>query len=154
MSLGPLINGRRYSFSSIELTLSTLTKPLELFQDITDISYGETLDIGMVRGTSRGPIGWTAGNYEATDGSITMGKSSAQALIDSIGPGWLGINMNCLINFSDIGEITPTEHELVCRLAGLEDDHSYGPDALYSKFTLKVFYVIRNGIPPVFNRVI
>lgn len=154
MATAPLINGRRYSFSSIEVAMTVLGGSSELFLDISEINYSEVLNVSMVNGTSRNPIGWTSGMYEPQQGSIVIGKSSFQEMIQKIGPGWLGVNLVIAISYQDIGEIL-TVDTLACRLVGVEDSHSYGPDALTTTLTILPFYITRNGLPPTIpNRVI
>lgn len=152
MASTPLINGRRFSFSSLEIVTNVVGKPVEIFTDVDDISYSEALEVAFKRGTSRGPIGWTGGVYTPGDASLQMGKSSFQQLIESIGPGWLGINLGLTVIYSDIGEPLVTD-ELIARITGIEDAHSYSADALVSKVTLLPFTIVRNGIIPLFNRV-
>jgi hypothetical protein len=153
MATTPLINGRRYSFASIELAATIAGNPSELFADVDAISYGDSLDVAYRYGTSRGPIGWTAGTYNPGDASIQMGKSTAQQMIQRIGPGWLGINLLIGVKYFDIGEQL-TVDTLVARIVGLEDSHQYSADALVSVMALKPFSILRNGIFPLLNRVI
>lgn len=153
MGSAPLINGRRFSFSSIELTASVAGSAAELFIDVDDISYSESLEIAFRRGTSRMPIGWTAGTYNPGEASLNMGKSTFQiGIVESIGPGWLGANLAVLVKYGDIGEV-PIVDSLVTRIIGVEDAHASGPDALIVAVKLQPFMIVRNGIIPVLNRV-
>jgi hypothetical protein len=152
MGLGPLINGRRYSFSSLEIAAQIGATNTELFTDVDDISYSESLEVEFKRGTSRSPIGWTSGTYQPGDASMQMGKSTFQAMVQKTGPGWLGINLLLNVAYADIGEIV-TVDTLVARIVGVEDAHSYGPGALVTVVKLLPFTILRNGIPPMLNRV-
>lgn len=150
----PLINGRRYSFSSIELAIKAGATAQEIVTDVEDISYNESLVIAYKQGTSRVPLGSTAGVWEAQEGSLLLGKSSVTNLIQTIGPGWMGINAVILASYFDIGEVL-TVDTIVCRLfTGIEDAHSYSPDALKQsvKF-MPLTPILRNGISGMLNRV-
>jgi hypothetical protein len=150
--IAPLINGHRYSYASIELALQIGTGPVQIITDVDDISYSESLELAFKQGTSRTPLGWTSGNYTPGDCALQLGKSTFTQLVLNIGPGWLGINLNCNIAYADIGEIV-TVDTLVARIVGVEDGHSYGPDPLHSSLKLKPFTILRNGIAPMLNRV-
>lgn len=145
----PLINGRRYSFSSIEFTVIRPDGGTEVFLDVNDISYADVLNIEFVKGASQGPIGWTAGEYEPADGSFTCTKSKFQtAIVEGIGDGWLGANLNIVAKYNDVGEPL-TKDEIQCRISGAEDAHSQGPGPLNEKVSLKVMTILRNGIKPI-----
>jgi hypothetical protein len=146
MPVGPLIAGRRYSYSSIEIMAMVGPRPLGVFIDVDDISYSESLEFAFRRGTSRVPIGSTAGMYNPQEGSMQMGKSTFQSMITQIGPGWMGINITLNVAYFDVGE-TLTLDTILCRLTGVEDAHAYGPEALVSvvKF-MPLVPILRNGV--------
>lgn len=152
MVASPLINGRRYSFASLEIAAQIGATATELFTDVDDISYSESLEVEFKRGTSRQPIGWTAGNYTPGDASMQMGKSTFTKMVTDIGPGWLGINLLMLVSYADIGEIV-TVDTLIARIVGAEDSHAYGPGALVTVVKMLPFTILRNGIPSMLNRV-
>ena len=147
-SPAPLINGRRFSYASIEITVTGPTGP-EVFADIDEITYSESLEIEFRRGTSRIPLGSTSGVWTPQEGSMSMGKSTAAQFIASLGPGWLGINLLLLIAFQDEGEPLCTD-ALTVRMLGLEDAHATGPEALHQvlKF-IPVLPLVRTGVPSV-----
>lgn len=147
-SPAPLINGRRFSFASIEITIIGPTGP-EVFADIDEITYSESLEIEFRRGTSRIPLGSTSGVWTPQEGSLSMGKSSAAQFLAQLGPGYLGINLLFLISFQDVGEPLCTD-ELTLRLLGRENGHATGPEALHEvlKF-IPVVPLVCNGVPSV-----
>lgn len=130
----PLINGHRYSFASVEVAAIIGGRKAQIFPDIYNIKYNDKLNISYVRGTSRVPIGSTAGTWEG-EASILIGKSSATAMKLIAGPGWLGVSFNIIVSYADVGEIF-TLDTLSCRISGCDDDHSEGPDGLQSLITL------------------
>lgn len=147
----PLINGRHYSYSSIEAAIIFADGSRETFIDITELSYSDALNISFVQGTNRAPIGWTAGMYEPGDSSMTVTKSSFQTgIVEKIGAGWLGANITIVAKYADEGMPLTTD-ELTSRIAGAEDSHSFGPDNLNVKVALKTILIKRNGITPLLN---
>lgn len=151
MAETPLIKGRRYSYSSIETSILKPDGKSEIFIDIDEISYSDSLDIAMVPGQAQTPVGWTAGQYVAEDTAFSLAKSSfIQGLVEAIGEGWLGANIEIVVKYQDEGEPLTTE-VCVCRIAKAEDSHTSGPDHLKTKVTCKTFYIVRNGIMPIKN---
>lgn len=152
--IAPFINGRRYSYASIEILASVGLVPQQLFLDVDEISYSEKLSIAFKNGTSAVPLGTTRGVWEGQEGSIAMGKSTFQKMVQGVGPGWLGINMVLMPTYADIGEIL-TVDIIPCRITGVEDAHTYGPDPLKSVLAFTVIApVTRNAIPSMLNRVV
>lgn len=153
MAIAPLINGRRYSFSSLEIAAQIGATNTQLFMDVDDISYSEKLEIEFRRGTSRTPIGWTSGTHTPEEGSLQMGKSTFTEMVMKVGPGWLGINLAMIVGYADIGEIL-TVDTIIGRITGAQDAHSYGPGALVTVVNFLPFTILRNGIPSMLNRVV
>lgn len=150
----PLINGRRFSFSSIEFAISTPATAAEIFVDIDDVSYSESLEIAFKRGASQQPLGWTAGAYTPGEATLQMGKGTFnEGIVMGIGPGWLGVNIALAVAYAEVGEV-PCVDTMVARIIGAEDKGSAGPEPLVTIVRLQPFIILRNGIPPVLNRVI
>lgn len=151
MAEAPLINGRRYSYASLEISIVRPDGKSEIFIDISEISYAHGLDIAFVPGTNAAPVGWTAGNYLAEDTSVTVTKSSfQQGIVEAIGNGWMGSNLEIVVKYNDVGEPLITD-TITCRISKTEDAHSFGPDPLNVKMTCKTFLVKNNGITPLQN---
>lgn len=147
----PLIQGRRYQFSSIEMSVLKPNGTTEIFIEFNNITYGDALDITFVRGTNQAPIGWTDGEYEAEDTVVTFYKSALQRLIDAVGSGYLGANFVITVKYSANGEPLTTD-VITCRLAGLKDSPAQGPDALAVEATFKTFLITRNNNTPLANQ--
>ncbi len=147
----PLINGRRYSYSSIEMNFvagAFIGKVI----DIDEINYTEQLDIAFRRGTSKIPLGSTAGVWEPQEGSFSIGKSTFTAFLQNVAAvagQWLGLNFVLTVNYKDEGEALTSEI-ITARFTGREDAHAYGPDALHMmiKF-MPVIPIVTNNIPSV-----
>jgi len=146
----PLVNGRRYQFSSIELSVLKPNGSSEIFIEINAINYADSLDIAFVRGTNQAPIGWTDGEYEADDTTITFYKSALQRLIDAVGSGYLGANFVITVKYSANGEPLTTD-VINCRLSGLKDNPAQGNEAIAVEATFKTLYITRNNNTPLVN---
>lgn len=151
--IAPLINGRRFSFASLEIVAKIGATSQELFLDVDAISYSESLEIEFKRGTSSVPLGSTRGNWVPQEGSMQMGKSTFNKMVSKIGPGWLGINLIMNVFYQDIGE-TLANDTIAARLVGKEDSHDYGPSPLVTvvKF-MPTTPILHNGISGMLNRV-
>jgi hypothetical protein len=153
--LPPLINGHRFGFSSIECFVAVGVLPRQLYLDIVDITYGESLEFEFKQGTARVPLGSTPGNWVAQECSFKMGKSTFQyQLVQAFGPGWLGANIRLDVAYADIGE-PPVIDSIVARIVGANDAHSYGNEPLETEVKCKLIQPItRNGIGSMLNRVV
>ena len=147
----PLINGRRYSYSSIEMNFLAGGFVGRVI-DIDEINYTEQLDIAFRQGTSRLPLGSTAGTWVPQEGTFSIGKSTWSIFLLSLAiPNgqWLGKNFVLNVNYNDDGEPNTTD-VITARFTGTENAHAYGPDALHVtvKF-MPVLPFVTNGIPSV-----
>lgn len=141
----PLINGRRYSYSSMEFNFIAGTF-IGRVVDIDEINYSEKLTIGYRRGTSKIPLGSTVGVWEPQEGSLSIGKSTWTQLIANMGP-WLGINFVLNVNYNDQGEPLTTE-VITGRFTGQANENAYGPDALHTTITFEQqLPTVTNNVP-------
>ncbi len=150
----PLINGRRFSYASIELFMALGATKSGLFIDVEEITYSESLEIAYKDGTARIPIGTTSGKWTPQECSMVMGLGTWNQMITQIGPGWLGINMIAVVTYQDIGEVLAVD-TIFARLTGSEKAHTSTPDAL--KVAAKMMPtspMLTNGIPSMLNRVV
>jgi hypothetical protein len=144
-----LINGRRYSFSSVEIALVKPDGAAELFIDVSALSYGRALTIEFVRGAARNPLGYTAGDYEPPDASMTLGKSTFTAgIVEGIGAGWLGSVIRVVAKYADVGEPL-TVDEIDAVIMSAQEDHAAGPAPLNVVVGLKVLRTTTNGIADI-----
>ena len=144
------VNGRRFSHASNEVTLYKRQVGVsEIFIDISEIEYGDSLEMGDIRGANRALIGVTAGDYSAKDTTFTMGKSTFEAgIVQAIGTGWLGSELGITLSLNDDGEPL-TVIVIRCFITGAEDSSSIGPDGLKTKVTCKTLWIARNGVLPI-----
>lgn len=144
------LNGRRFSHSSLEITLwKKNVNVSEIFIDIDSLDYGEKLTMEFVRGTNRGPIGITAGDYEANDTSFSMGLSTfSTGIVQGIGEGWLGSELGITVAYADDGEPLCTDR-LRCFITGADNSTTAGPEGLKVKVGLKTLWISRQNIMPI-----
>lgn len=154
MAIGPLINGRRYSYSSLEIQAKMGPGPLTVLLDVSSIGYGENVTWSFVNGTLPIPIGTTAGVWEGQEGTMRLGESTLTSLVTQVGPGWMQINFLLTVNYFDIGEVLTTD-VLLCRLKSHTHQHDYGPDPLGVDLVIQpIAPIIRNGVIGMANRVV
>lgn len=153
MGFASLINGHRFSYSSLEIAIAAATAKPQVYVDVDSIEYSENLEIAFRYGTSRGPIGSTAGRYTPEDLTMKMGFSTFAQFITQAGPGWLGLNMLITIAYADIGEPL-TIDTIPCRLTGRSNAHETGAESLVTsvKF-MPIDSITTNGVPSLLNRV-
>jgi hypothetical protein len=150
MAISPtLLNGRRFSFSSLEFSVVRPDGSSEIFIDVNSLNYSDSLAIEFVQGASQAPVGMTAGQYEPEDTTFTMTKSTFQkGLVEGIGDGWLGSAIRITAKYADVGEDITTD-VIDCVITGASDAHASGPDALNVEVTCKTALITRNGVNPL-----
>lgn len=152
--VAPLIAGRRFSYSSIELALVVGATYKELVVDVSNITYSESLEIAQRYGAARIPIGSTSGVWQPQEGTLTLGKSAFTRMATLVGPGWLGINMLMTLAYFDYGEPLTTE-VIIARITGRSNTHAQSPEALEEELRfMPVAPILINGVPSMLNRVI
>lgn len=147
--IAQLINGIRYDYSSIEISINGIT-----YSAVQEISYQHSLEPGILRGTRAGKLGRTRGQYDAT-GSLVMYKSDYQQLItllQATNPltGYMEKSFLVTVIYEEIGS-----GELItdilqgCRITSSENSHSQGSDALQVTSQMDIMNLLENGIPAI-----
>jgi hypothetical protein len=143
------LNGYKYSHSSLEITVQRENGSSEIFVDVDSIEYSDALEIELVRGTNRGMIGWTAGDYEAADSVLSMGKSSFQiGIVRNLGDGWMGSDIQVTISYNDRNQPL-TRDVLKGRILSAADSSAAGPANVRTKMGIKTAYIMRDGFMPL-----
>lgn len=143
LSTGRRINGKVYAYDSITININGIP-----YEGVTEISYSDTCEPGILRGTSPFMRGRTRGMYEA-ESSVTMDKESFEIMKAALVAMGLGGFMEAefLINVvyrEDVRLITDTVEG--CRIKHVENSHSAGnADGLVTKFDLSVYRIGWNG---------
>lgn len=140
----PLINGKKYDFSNIEILANNV-----LYTGATEISYTHSLEPGELRGTRAGVIATTRGVYSA-EGSITMPVEDADFFVKTLGPGWMETQFQVVVTYRSF--LSMNVHALVgCRVTSDENSQSQGGDPSTSVFSLHIMEIHRDGIPPTLD---
>jgi len=137
------VSDKRFSFARIELEVDGT-----IITSISEISYSDTLEPGVARGTSPVAEGETIGEYEA-EASITFAKEAKAQLIGLLGNGFMTKSFDITVTYSVPGEDTVSDRLLNCRIKGNENSHSSGADALNEATPLYVRYIRWNGYEPI-----
>lgn len=143
----PLINGTRFDFSSVQLSVPGIGR---VFEGVKSITYSDELNPGKLRGTRSQVIGRTRGQYEAS-GSLEMYASEAQSFIDALGPGYMERVFLVNIGYSEpsMADLTYADQLVGCRIKKVENSGNEGEEGLAIKFDLDVMHIVRNGKVPV-----
>ena len=139
----PLINGHRYSFASIEVSVGG-----RRIVGFREISYRVRREIGEVRGVHPEPLGYTRGEitYEAT---LVAYAEEAEELVRALGPGYMEQPFDITVTYAEEGQRTVTDQLLGCRITQIERDHSRGTDPLEVRFELKPARIRYWGLDPI-----
>lgn len=140
----PLINGHRFSWSSIEFHVAGNRNPT-----VQELTYSTKMEPGTVRGEGMRIISDTRGEAEC-EGSITMLKSEAQAFFKSQGAGFMGKRFTVTVAMKEDGEDAPLTDTLEgVRIKSIEDSPKLGTEPLKVKLDLHIMRVKYDGLDPV-----
>lgn len=144
----PLVNGHRYSFSSIELKING-TK----YIGVKSINYDDGLKPAQLGGTTPVMIGRTRGKYEAK-GDVEFYRLEAQAVIDALGDGFYEVPFDIVVQYSENDDTTVTTDNLIgVRLESTASSNTDGPEAATLKFGLNIIVPVKwggkNGVTPI-----
>ena len=145
----PLVNGNRFSWSSVVLKLAGAT-----IVGIKSINYSQELKPGAVFGTHPQKIGRTRGEGLNPDCSVEMYKEEFAIFLKALDPAGLGgiyeTEFEVVASYEDTqGIVTDKIHN--CRLTKADDSHSQSGDALTVKCDLDVMWIEYDGHKPLRN---
>jgi hypothetical protein len=141
----PLIRGVKYDFSSIEIDIRG-----NIFVDIQQIDYSDTVSRAFLRGSNAVPLGRTRGEYEAS-ASITLSKKGAVNLRELLGAGFKEEAFDITTNYSENEEGLTTDKVIGCLIESNENSHGTGPDPLVEVIPLSVMRISWGGLDPMKN---
>jgi hypothetical protein len=141
----PLINGRRYSFASIEINING-----EAILGCKELQYTEALEPGEVRGAGPQVLGRTLGDY-SVEGSVTVYREEWDAILEKLGAGYMAKVFDVVATYAEEGAPTKTDKLAGCRIKNVEQSNSQGTDALEVKLDLHVFYLLRDNVAAIPN---
>lgn len=140
----PAINGYAYSWASIELVIARSGDSRRITRLISEVSYGESRDRGMGRGTSGRKSLRTQGDSEY-ESSITFFKHEWDALVAEMGDGFMDEEFNLVVSYADKGRPVVTDTIERCLINAPSVDASEGPDPVTVECELDVMDILWNG---------
>lgn len=136
----PNVNGFEYSYASIALKIGG-----QRYYGATSINYDDSLEPGMVEGTSTLPLGDTAGKWSGNS-SIEFNRRDGQALIDSLGDGYGRVRFPITVQYAEEGMPVVTDELPICRIKKAGNSNSAGSDPSKMTFDLSLLKpILRNG---------
>jgi hypothetical protein len=138
---GRIINGVVYDYSSITITIDGIP-----YQGITEISYSDTLEPGVLRGTSALMRGRTRGMYEA-EASFSISLQDFVPLRETmaakaLGGGFMEFAFLISVSYREVTSPLTTDTIEGCRIKHVENSHSAGnSDGLVTKVDLSVYRI-------------
>jgi hypothetical protein len=145
--INQLINGNPYQWSSIEVNI--FGQP---WANATAVEYEESLEPGVLRGTSAIKKARTRGEYDAS-GKLTLYKGDLGSLLGQLvaagaGKGYMEVAFDVIASYSEDGT-TVTDVLVGCRIKSISEAYSNGNDALMVDLDLDVMKITRDGIEAV-----
>lgn len=138
----PLINGRRHSFASVQLTLNG-----KRFAGVASVSYSDSVEPGTVRGTSSQPLGFTRGDYSA-EASVALYLEEAAEFEAELGNGIYDKVFDMTVVYADDGAPTIQDDVIGCRITSISNDNQSGTDGSQKEYELLPHYIRRDGRDP------
>jgi hypothetical protein len=147
----PIINGKRYGFSSLLLHVNGLPR---LGRTFTGVHYSDNVERGEVRAGSPIPLGHTRGDYKA-EGSLEMPKEEFDLFLADITQsgalGYLEASFELTAEYSEL--LSPSsplivDHMNGCKLNGTAQEYGRGPEGLIVRLPLYIHYLVLNGKMP------
>lgn len=135
----PLINGHRYSFSSIEATFNG-----KKYIGFSAINFDEELEPGEVRGASAELLGRTRGDYK-TSGSYEMYLQEDEVFIEALGDGYGEVSFNITVMYAEDNSPVIQKTLIGCRIKKGSHGHTKGTDGLSVKRDLSIVRIKSKG---------
>ncbi len=151
MAQQTLINGNRYSFTSISADFNVMGGasgefPRGIFKSI---NYDASQDPGLVQGNSIAPLGRTTGFGTGT-GSFESLISELDDFLATITNGGqfpiMNVDFNLTISYSVNDLDVRTDALLGCRITKVGQANSQGNDATMTSCDMSIMKMFRNGL--------
>lgn len=144
----PLINGQRYSHTSVACTIDNY----KYIRGLKEISYGVAVEPGEIYGSSRKPQGHTHGTakYEC---SFKLYRQDADEMIAHMGAGFMSKYFDIQIEYGEKNAPVKVDSIAQVRIKGVKGSTSEGSaDALVVEFETIVLGPIKiAGIDPILD---
>ena len=155
----PLINGSRFSFSSVDFRIPTF--PGQRITDIKSVDYTSTLEPGKVFGTSAQKVGRTRGQQEC-EGSVEMYREAWGLLLPALSaltaftsglsplgapPGIQEVAFDIIVSYAEL-PISPVQTDVLkgCRIKKIGSNAAEGTEALTVKLDLDIMQIGYTGV--------
>jgi hypothetical protein len=139
----PLINGKFYQHSSVELRFGAST-----YQGVKAINYKRTRTREKVKANSIDPIGKTPGENDY-DADVELYLPHFNLWVLSTGIGYGDVDMLAIVSYTANGLPTITDTILGCTIDTTECASAAGPAALTRKVSLSPTKILFNGVDDV-----
>lgn len=141
----PLINGVRYSYSSIKLTVNG-----KQIVGHKEVSYKQSKEPGHVRGAHPEKLGRTQGDLE-NEASLSLYEEEWNELLDALGDGYMDKVFDITVVYATNEDVTriATDKILGCQIKDIDKSRSQGNEGLEVKLELDVMEIHLNGKKPL-----
>ena len=149
----PLINGVKFDWSSIELSMAG-----GIFTGCSELAYKQTREVGEVYGTGAEKLARTLGQLNA-DGSVALYRRDEQDFLAKLTnngqSGYLDTSFDITVIYSATGgDGTLTDKCIGCVITELDISGSAGTDHVMVTCTLDIMRVELGGILPITNMLV
>jgi len=148
MATYPLINGRKYDHSSVEIQIGST-----LFTGIESLEWTQTLEPGQVRGSRAEKLARTTGEHDA-EGSFSLPLEDFAELIAELGDGYMQVPFNLVANYSDEGSNVTNVQLIGCRITEHTGGSETGGDPAMEEVSIDVMRAEINGLRPVIGMLV
>ena len=134
-----IINGIKYDWSSVRIDIEG-TENI----GIKELTWEETLEPGILRGTRSQKIGRTRGEHDST-GTLVMYTESWYDLLETLGDGYGEVSFNVLVEFADTDQPTSTAELRGCRITSKSNGGSQGTEPAEVSLDIDIMLIKENG---------
>lgn len=141
----PLVNGHRYSFTSIEYGANGM-----IMRGVSSIDYGDELTPGKMRGTGPNVMGRTRGEYDA-DAEIEMYRLEWENLKSTLGNNGVGFGETAFpitVTYGEANQPTVVTDTIEgARVTKVRTGGAEGNDPTKVKLSIDCLRILHNGVP-------
>lgn len=141
--VNPTINGRLFQHSSIQFHFG-----MRIFEGVTSLTFTQTLQPGVARGTSPRKRGRTKGVHDAS-GSFEMLVDDYMELINALGNHYMDQEFRILANYKERGSPLHTAELIDVRITSEEFSSSDGEEPLVVSCDIDIMRIRLNGLEAV-----
>lgn len=139
------INGNRYSFVDMTVTMAGIDQP----RAFLSINYDATKEPGKVMANSIVPVGYTAGHAEGSGSFQMLDAELDDFFSDLTNDGDLNamdVDFDIIVNFSANGTDVRTDELRGCRITKVTKANQQGTEASSTTCDISIRRIKRNGI--------